>query len=71
MAAIHLASASLARSAVPDVELLTLDERIRHAARIHGPPFLESTALTRLVQHAFANLKSVTKAAKKLKGVKN
>lgn len=30
--AIHLASALLARSAVPDVELLTLDERIRLAA---------------------------------------
>jgi len=30
--AIHLASALLARSAVPDVELLTLDERIRRAA---------------------------------------
>jgi len=30
--AIHLASALLARSAVPDVEFLTLDERIRRAA---------------------------------------
>ena len=30
--AFHLASALLARSAVPDVELLTLDERIRRAA---------------------------------------
>ena len=34
--AIHLASALAARSAVPDVELLSLDQRIRQAAKHLG-----------------------------------
>ena len=34
--AIHLASALAARSAIPDVELLTLDQRIRQAAKHLG-----------------------------------